>query len=120
MERDNAEPGRRSVRVQPSESQFIAHRENHQCPGRALPGNGGLGEGNRELQGRVRDLTRLDGWREISAGNEKELLGRRTLAMRHISMIGRAHAVAPPCYGRVSMPTALTRRRGCPGRDAVR
>jgi hypothetical protein len=75
VERDRPQAGRRSVGVQPSERQFIAHRENHKRPGRALPGDGGLGEGNRELQGRMRDLTRLDGWREISAGNEKELLG---------------------------------------------
>lgn len=93
MERDHAQAGRRSVGVQPSERQFIPHRENHKCPGSALPGDDGLGEGNGELQRRVRDLTRLDGRREISAGNEKELPGRGTLAMRHISMVRRERGV---------------------------
>src|SRR5215471_21367303 len=115
MERDDAQAGLDGVGVQPSERQLAGRRENREHSGIALPQGGEIGEGDREFQRRVRDLTRLHGWREISAGNDVELLSRGTLAMRHISMIGRAHAVAPPCYGRVSMPTALTRRRGCPG-----
>lgn len=93
MEGDRAQAGQDSVRVQPSEGQLIAHRENHKRPGKALPGGGDLGEASRELQRRMRDLTRLDGWREISAGNEIELLSRGTLAIRHISMIGLARVL---------------------------
>lgn len=103
MERDDAQSGLDGVGVQPSERQLIGRRENREGSGIALPRGDEIGEGNRELQRRVRDLTRLHGWREVSAANEVELLSGGTLEIRHISMIERAHTVAPPCYGRVWM-----------------
>jgi hypothetical protein len=100
MERDDAQSGLDGVGVQPSERQLIGRRENREGSGIALPRGDEIGESDRELQRRVRDLAHLRGWREVSAANEVDLLSGGTLEMRHISMIVRAHTVAPPCYGR--------------------
>ena len=94
MERHCVQARKDGVVVQPPQRQLIARRENRERSGIPLPLGSETGEGKRELQGRVRDLTGLNGEREISAGNQVQLVSRGTLAMRHISMIGRMRQAA--------------------------
>ena len=103
MKRDCLQASKDGVGVQPSQRQLIARRENRERSGVALPRGGDLGKRSSKLQRRMYDLTSLNRRRQISPGNEVELVVRVNLEMRHISMIGRTDMAAPPFHGRSAL-----------------
>src|SRR5262249_55394791 len=83
VETRDPQPGGDRVRAQPAEVQLIAGGEQDDNGS----GNRDVRKRNGELNGRVHGLTCLGARCKVSASDEIEPTGYRTLTMRHVSMV---------------------------------
>jgi hypothetical protein len=75
------------VLAPPAKRQLVGHGKKDERVGRRVPVRGQIGVPDREVERRVRSLTGLDSWGQISPGDQIQARGTRTLAIRHIASI---------------------------------